>query len=162
MKGSTPRQATEPAQSYLVMAGVVVLAGIFSALIECKVPSILEPLSAQFGMDAATGSLMMSSFTIMGLFFSIPASKVIQHLGAKRILVDSVVLMLAGSLLGTFAPNAVVLIISRSIEGVALVSTTIAGAAYIRDSAPPANMGTAISIWSIWFALGSFAAGVLS
>lgn len=144
------------------MALIVVSAGILSSLIECKVPSILAPLSAQFGMDATTGSLMMSVFTFMGIFFSIPASKVIERFGAKRVLVDSAVLMVAGSLMGTFSPNAVVLVISRAVEGLALVSTTIAGATFIQNSAPPDRMGTAIGIWSVWFALGSFAAGVIS
>ncbi|GHT78500.1 MFS transporter [Actinomycetota bacterium] len=152
----------QPAQSYVVMALIVVLAGIFASLTECKVPSILVPLSEQFGMDVTTGSLMMSVFTFMGIFFSIPASEVIARLGAKRVLINSAFVMVAGSLLGTFAPNAVVLIISRAIEGIALISTTIAGVTFIQNSAPPDRMGTAIGIWSAWFALGSFSAGVIS
>ncbi|MDR0350827.1 MAG: MFS transporter [Coriobacteriales bacterium] len=144
------------------MALITVTAGITASLIECKVPSILEPLSARFGMDATAGSLMMSVFTFMGIFLSIPASKIIQRFGAKRVVVDSVFLMVAGSLLGSFSPNALVLLISRAIEGAALVSTTIAGAVFIRDSAPPDRMGTAVGIWSVWFALGSCTAGVAS
>jgi MFS family permease len=152
----------KPAQSYIVMASIVVLAGIISSLIECKAQSILIPISDQFDMDTTTGSLIMSIFTFMGIFFSIPASSVVKRLGAKKVLVNSVFIMLAGSLLGTFAPNAVVLILSRALEGIALVSTTIAGATFIQNSAPPDRMGTAIGIWSVWFALGSFSAGVVS
>jgi MFS family permease len=53
-------------------------------------------------------------------------------------------------------------VVSRGIEGAALVFITVAGAAFIRDSAPPERIGTCIGIWSIWFALGSFLAGVVS
>lgn len=151
-----------PAQSYVVMALITVSAGIVCALIQCKVPSILPALSAQFGLNDTTGSLTMSVFTLMGIFFSIPASQVIQRLGAKKVMVWSTALMVAGSVLGTFAPNGTVLIVSRGIEGIALVAITIAGAAFIRDSAPPERVGTAIGIWSIWFASGSFIAGVVS
>jgi MFS family permease len=152
----------KPAQSYVVMAFIVVSAGILSSLIQCKVPSILLPLSEQFGMDNTTGSLMMSVFTIMGIFFSIPSSKVIERLGAKKVLINSIFIMLAGSLLGTFSPNATVLIVSRALEGIALISTTIAGATFLQSSVPADRMGTAFGIWSIWFALGSATAGVLS
>jgi MFS family permease len=144
------------------MALITVTAGISCSLIQCKVSSIMEPLSAQFGMDLLTGSWMMTIFTAMAVVFSIPAGKVIERLGAKRVLTGSIVLMLAGSLLGTFAPNAAVLLLSRAIEGIALVSTTIAGATFIRESAPPQRMATAVGIWSVWFASGSFIAGVLS
>ncbi|MDR1088727.1 MAG: MFS transporter [Coriobacteriales bacterium] len=144
------------------MALIVVSAGIVCSLIQCKVASILPELSAQFGMDTSEGSLMLSIFTFMGIVFSIPAGQLIQHLGAKRVMVSSAALMVAGSLLGSFATDAVVLIATRGIEGIALVFITIAGAAFIRDSAPLERMGAAIGIWSVWFASGSFLAGVIS
>ncbi|MDR1358624.1 MAG: MFS transporter [Coriobacteriales bacterium] len=144
------------------MALLVVSGGIVCSLIQCKAASILPGLSTEFGMNTSEGSLMLSIFTFMGIIFSIPAGQTIQHLGAKRVMVGSVAVMVAGSLLGSFAPDAVILIVSRGIEGVALVFITIAGAAFIRDSAPPERMGAAIGIWSIWFASGSFLAGVIS
>lgn len=104
----------------------------------------------------------MSVFTFMGILFSIPAGNTIQRLGAKRVMLGSVVVMVAGSLLGTFAQEPVLLLVSRGIEGVALVFITIAGAAFIRDSAPPEKRASAIGIWSIWFSSGSFLAGIIS
>jgi MFS family permease len=150
------------AQAFALVSVVVLLAGIVLALIQCKVPSILPELTALFNLDARTASWLMSTFTIVGIVVAVPLGSLARRFGPKRILLVSGILAFGGSLLGAATLEGSVFIASRALEGIALTAVTICGPAILRSCIAPERIGAALGIWTMWFGVGSTAAGIVT
>lgn len=140
---------------YLALSMVLLIVGTSITIVQYKVPSILEPIMRTYGMTPAVGSWMMSIFTMVGIFLSLPTGALAKRLGPKKVMLLGCGVIIAGSLVGAFATQAWLMIISRAIEGVAFVFITIAGPLAVERYVPKSHQGTANGIWSLWICLGS-------
>lgn len=146
----------EPRQLGYVALSIVLLAvGVSVCIVQYKVPSILDPIMGSYGMSADSGAWLMSIFTMVGIFLSLPASGLAKRIGPKRLLLLACAVIVAGSVMGAFAGSAWQMIASRGIEGIAFVFVTVAGPLVIERYVDRAHQGTANGIWSLWICLGS-------
>lgn len=158
------RRNNQPAkyQNPVAVGVVLLVAGIAVAMIQYKVPTILTDLMSMFSMGAEEASWLMSIFTLMSIFVALPAGLLAQRFGAKAMMVASLGLAVAGSLVGLAAHASAVLIVSRAIEGAALTILTTCGPIAVQASVKPEKVGTAMGIWGIWGCLGSTIAAVVT
>lgn len=156
--GSKPRKY----QNYLAVSIILTLVGIAIALGQFKVPSIMPAIMERFSMDLSAASMLMSVFTLAGIFLSLPTGFLARRFGSKNMVMAAVLIMAVGTIVGMFATSGNLLIASRAVEGVALVFCSVSAPLVIRTYVRPENIGFASGIWSLWFSLGSFFGGVLT
>lgn len=140
---------------YMRLSLVLLLVGISIVTVQYKVPSILDPITAQYGMTSSTASWLMSIFTAMGIFLSIPTGSLAKIIGSKRVLLLSCGIVITGGIIGGFSTKAWLMIFSRAIEGIGFVFITVAAPLAIEKHVDAAHQGTANGIWSLWICLGS-------
>ena len=142
-------------ERYLAFSILLLAMGTTITIVQYKVPSILGPLMESYGMSSSTGSWLMSVFTAVGIFLSIPAGSLAKKMGPKRVLLLGCGVIVLGSVVGAAAGSSLVLIASRLIEGIAFVLVTVAAPLAIEKYVSPDNQGTANGIWALWICLGS-------
>lgn len=146
----------ESRQSGYVALSIVLLAvGVSVCIVQYKVPSILEPIMSSYGMSTDAGAWLMSIFTMVGIFLSLPASGLAKRIGPKYLLLLACAVIVVGSIMGAFAGSTFQMVVSRAVEGVAFVFVTVAGPLVIERYVDKAHQGTANGIWSLWICLGS-------
>lgn len=149
-------------QNYIAVSVILTLVGIAIALGQFKIPSIMPAIMERFHMDLGQASMLMSVFTLAGIFLSLPTGFLARRFGCKNMVIVSVLVMVVGTVIGLFATSGSMLIFSRAIEGVALVFCSVSAPLVVRKYIPPEKMGFASGVWSLWFSLGSFFGGVLT
>ena len=142
-------------ERYLAFSILLLAMGTTITIVQYKVPSILGPLMESYGMSSSTGSWLMSVFTAVGIFLSIPAGSLAKKMGPKRVLLLGCGVIVLGSVVGAAAGSSLALIASRLIEGIAFVLVTVAAPLAIEKYVSPDNQGTANGIWALWICLGS-------
>ncbi|WP_165052032.1 MULTISPECIES: CynX/NimT family MFS transporter [unclassified Adlercreutzia] len=140
---------------YIALSVILLLVGTSITIVQYKIPSILENVMAMYDMTSATGSWLMSVFTAVGIFLSLPTGSLTKKLGPKRVLLLGCGVIVAGSVIGAFATSAWLMIFSRAVEGVAFVFITVAGPLAVEKYVAPEHQGTANGIWSLWICFGS-------
>lgn len=146
--------------SWVLIAVVLLLFGTAVAATQYKVPVIMPSIMDRFGMDAGSSSWLMSIFTFVGIVLAIPTGVLAKRFGPKNMLVAAAGIAAVGSLIGAFATDGMLLIVSRGIEGVAFIFVTICGPLAVQRYVAPENIGSATGIWALWVCLGSVVGGV--
>ena len=148
--------------NWALIAVVMLLFGTAIATIQFKVPVVMGDIMANMGMDASSASWLMSIFTFVGIILALPTGALAKRFGPKTMLLAAAAIIAVGSLLGAFAGNGMVLIVSRAIEVVAFIFVTICGPLAVQKYVSPDKIGSATGIWALWVCLGSVVGGVLT
>lgn len=149
-------------QNYLVVSLSVLAVGVTMAMVQYKVPTIMIAIMEQYAMTASGGSWLMSIFTLMMAATAITIGELSVRMSPKRIIVFATCLIVLGSVMGALAPNGIVLLVSRGIEGIALTAVTTCGPLVIQEGVAPGRIGTSMGIWGMWGSLGSAIAAFLT
>lgn len=104
-------------QNYLVVSLSVLAVGVTMAMVQYKVPTIMIAIMEQYAMTASGGSWLMSIFTLMMAVTAIAIGELSVRMSPKRIIVFATCLIVLGSVMGAFAPNGVVLLVSARHRG---------------------------------------------
>ncbi|MEG2532785.1 MAG: MFS transporter [Gordonibacter sp.] len=148
--------------NWVLIAVVMLLFGTAIATIQFKVPVVMGDVMVKMNMDANSASWLMSIFTFVGIILALPTGALAKKFGPKTMLLAAAAIIAAGSLLGAFAGNGMILIVSRAIEGVAFIFVTICGPLAVQKYVAPDKIGSATGIWALWVCLGSVVGGVLT
>ena len=148
--------------NWMLIAIVMLLFGTAIATVQYKVPVVMGDIMANMDMDASSASWLMSIFTFVGIILALPTGALAKKFGPKTMLLAAAAVVAAGSLLGAFAGNGMILIVSRAIEGVAFIFVTICGPLAVQKYVAPEKIGSATGIWALWVCLGSVLGGVLT
>lgn len=149
-------------QNYLVVSLSVLAVGVTMAMVQYKVPTIMIAIMEQYAMTASGGSWLMSIFTLMMAATAITIGELSVRMSPKRIIMFATCLIVLGSAMGALAPNGIVLLVSRGIEGIALTAVTTCGPLVIQEGVAPGRIGTSMGIWGMWGSLGSAIAAFLT
>ena len=155
MPRNAPRAEQHIRMNYLVLSLVLLLVGTSIAIVQYKVPSIFESIMAAHDMTTSTGSWLMSVFTAMGIFLSLPTGAWAKKLGPRSVLLLGCAIVILGSFLGAWATSAWLMIASRAVEGVAFVFISVAGPLAIEQYVDAEHQGTVNGVWALWICFGS-------
>ncbi|MGV8083014.1 MAG: CynX/NimT family MFS transporter [Coriobacteriia bacterium] len=145
-----------------MVALVLLLLGTTIATVQFKVPTIMGNIMDQFSMSAAAASWLMSIFTFAGIILALPTGALAKKYGPKNMLLVAVSVAVIGALMGAFSNSGALLIVSRGVEGVALIFVTVCGPLAVQKYVAPDKIGAATGIWAIWVCLGSVIGGILT
>lgn len=132
------------------------LASIAVVVNQFKVPPVMQALLTEFHLDLTLGGWLMSIFAVAGILLSLPAALTLDKIGAKLSGIIGLIFTIFGSLIGTFAKNATVLLIGRGVEGIGLGIIAVVAPAVIAMWFPPEKRGLPMGIWAAWVPVGSF------
>ena len=147
---------------WALIAVAMLLFGTAIATVQYKVPVAMNDIMVNMNMDASSASWLMSIFTFVGIILAVPTGVLAKKFGPKTMLLTAAVVVALGSLLGAFAGNGTILIVSRAIEGIAFIFVTICGPLAVQKYVAPEKIGSATGIWALWVCLGSVVGGVLT
>jgi EmrB/QacA subfamily drug resistance transporter len=148
-------------QDYNVTLGILTLAGIAYALQQTMVIPALPALQRDLHTTTTWVTWVLTVFLLVASVATPVLGKLGDQYGKERLLVISLLIFLAGSIIAAFAWNIWVLILARAIQGAG-------GAVFplsfgiIRDEFPREKVGVAIGLVSAVFGIGGGFGIVLS
>lgn len=144
---------TIPVYAWVVLAAIFI-ASVAAPINQFKVPPVMPALISQFGLTMTSAGWLMSVFSLAGLLIAFPAGGILSKLGQKRTCLLALLIIVIGSLWGTFAATAETLLCSRALEGMGMAILGITAPVVIAGWFPPEKRGLPMGIWSAWVSTG--------
>ena len=152
-------------QNAIVVGLVLLLMGVSISCVQFKVSTIMTSIAPHFNLTSEGSTWLMSIFTLMGIFFALPAGGSAQRFGFKKVMLissGSIVLAAIIGLVANGTSSGAVLMLSRAIEGIALTFISTCAPIAIQKCVDPRRVGTATGIWGCWGNTGAVVAAVLT
>lgn len=157
-----PAQKTGPYQNVFVVAIVLFLVATAVTIMQYKIPTIMVPIMEQFAIDANTAAWTMSIFTFTGIFLALPVGMLSRKFGPKNLIIAALILDIVASVAGAFVSDIALLLVTRALEGAALVCVIACGPVVLQQTVDPARMGIATGIWMLGGMLGATFGGIFT
>lgn len=132
----------------------VVGAGLVSALQVGKGAIAAPLLQSAFHVDLAVVGWIISVFAILGLVGGIAAGALSASIGDRPVLYAGLLATIAGAAFGSQAASYHVLLLSRVLEGLGFLLTTVAAPAILREIVPTPRQNFAFALWSCFMPTG--------
>ena len=129
---------------------IVFLAGIAMAWAQNKVVPVIDIVQVQLNVGMSVAGWISSIFCVMGIVLALPAAGMMRKMGVKASGILALGATIVGTLIGIFAPNEVILLISRVIEGFGLGLISVIAPAVISMWFRPEERGLPMGIWGAW------------
>ncbi|NWF57291.1 MAG: MFS transporter [Syntrophaceae bacterium] len=134
---------------------LLVGAGVVSAFQVGKAPPMLGSIRADLGMSLFLAGWILSIFNLIGLLLGSIAGALSDAFGHRRLLLIGLSLQAMGSLLGSLAPAAALLLATRAVEGLGFLAIVVAAPAMVAQVSKPGDIRIALSIWSCFLPAGA-------
>ena len=165
---ATPGAAEAPAQDERKLSGgsawllVVCCVAQFMVILDLSIVNVALPsIQSDLGFSSPDLQWVVDAYAITFAGFLMLGGRVADHFGQRRTLVAGLILFGLASLAGGVAPDQVVLVAARALQGLAGAMMAATSLAIITASFPPGpKLHRAIGIWAAMNGLGG-AAGVL-
>lgn len=126
----------------------------------------LPQIAREFSLNAVHLNWVPLSYVITTAIFMMPAGKLTDKLGAKKVLLFGMSLFLVGTLLCGFSVSAAMFICFRTLQGIGAALMATANTAALTTVYPPGERGKALGInvagVYIGLSLGPFIGGVIT
>jgi DHA1 family inner membrane transport protein len=132
----------------LMGSGVVAAAQIGKAVI--SVPMIRSELA--LGLDLA--GLIVATFATLGAMTGIGAGAVVGRLGVRKSLIGGMGVIALGNLIGAGAPDELVLLVARIIEGVGFLAVVLAIPSMLAQLVTREKRDFVMAAWSAYMPIG--------
>lgn len=136
-------------------AWVLLLAGISAAVHLGKLPPAIPALQSALGITWVQAGFLLSLVQAAAMAFGVVAGLVAERIGLKRSMLCGLVLLSAGSLLGSAAHRATALLVLRAVEGFGVLLVTVPAPALIRQSVEPHDSARMLGWWGGYMPLGT-------
>lgn len=138
-----------PALVVTVLGSVGLVASLCMTLVVPIVPQLPQLLST----STATASWVITATLLAGAVATPIAGRLGDMIGKRRVLVATLGLLVVGSVLCAVTNDLVPVLVGRSLQGVA-VSAVPLGISLMRDTLPPARLGSGIALMSATLGIG--------
>lgn len=129
-------------------------AGVMAACQVGKAPMAMLAVQQELGLSLSTASWLISAFAVVGALAGAPVGLFVDRVGAKQMVVLSLLLMAAGSALGAITAGAGSLMASRVLEGLGFLGLIVAAPALIVAVATEQSRGRAMALWATFMPVG--------
>jgi DHA1 family inner membrane transport protein len=151
------RRATADRSDW-IRIGILIVAGVASAMQIGKVPPALPLLRADLGISLVTSAWILSMFSALGALFGSLAGLLADRFGSRMVTVASLLVMALASAIGGAAHGAGVLLASRALEGAGFVATVVAIPSLLIAAAVERDQRIVPSLWGTYMPVGIAAA----
>ncbi|MDD7938904.1 MFS transporter [Actinomycetospora lutea] len=145
----SPGTRPSPALVVTVLSSVGLVAALCMTLVVPLVPQLPQLLST----STATASWVITATLLAGAVATPIAGRLGDMIGKRRVLVATLGLLVLGSVLCAVTDDLVPVLVGRALQGVA-VSAVPLGISLMRDTLPPARLGSGIALMSATLGIG--------
>lgn len=145
------RAPTTPRSGQVV--AVLAAAGIVVSLMQTLVVPIIPELPTLLGTSAANASWAITATLLAGAVATPVLGRLGDMYGKRRILLVSLALLVAGSVVCAFSDSLAPLVVGRALQGCA-VGVIPLGISIMRDELPPERLGSAMALMSSSLGVG--------
>lgn len=132
-------------------------AGVVTGAAISKMSPALPLLQSEFGLSLIATGWLVSTFNTIALASAIFFGLFCDRAGALRFCLCGLACMIAGGVLGVFAPSAAWIIVSRVIEGAGYVAILVSAPGLIAAATAPMQRGLAFGLWGSHMPIGGVA-----
>lgn len=130
--------------------------GSFLAFLDVTITNLAVPdLTADLGSDVATTSWIVTLYAVLFAALLVPAGRVADIVGRRRLYASGVALFTVASLLAVVAPSLGVLLVARAAQGIGAAALIPASLAFVLSDTAPERRTAAIGLWSASAALAA-------
>jgi MFS family permease len=133
---------------------VLVLAGVVSAMQIGKVPPALSLLREDLSVGLVASAWILSMFSALGALFGSMAGAFADRFGSRHVTVASLLVMAVASAIGGTAHGAMLLLVSRAVEGSGFVVTVVAVPSLLSAAAIERDRRFVPSLWGTYMPVG--------
>lgn len=150
LSDSTSATGKTPWNLVLLLVG----AGMVGAFQIGKAPPVLPVIRAELGMSLFLAGWILSTLNIIGLVLGSVAGAIADGIGYRRVLIAGLLCQAAGSLAGSCSAGPALLLCTRVLEGLGLVSAGVAAPALIFGVTQPRDIRIALAMWGSYVPAG--------
>jgi len=143
-------------QSSTFIGFVMLLAGATVTINFFKCVAVMGQVAGDLGIG--NPGMLMTIFTIVGVILAFPTAMFIDKIGPLKMFAVALICVAVGSVIGSFASNGSIMLVSRAIEGIGYIFASIAGPGTLGVYVNPKDMGLANGIWCTWMPVGQIIA----
>ena len=148
-----PRTDTGRPKGATVTIVVLASCGLLVSLIQTMVVPLLPQFPRLMGVSPSTAAWLVTSTLVSGAVSAPVLGRLGDMYGKRRMLLVSLLLILAGSVVGAVAPNILVLLVGRVLQG-ASFGVIALGMSLMRDVLPPEKIGGGVGLMSSSLGIG--------
>ncbi|MBV7276410.1 MFS transporter [Clostridium sp. PL3] len=137
-----------------LMVSILTLAAASAPICMSKVSPIMPVLMKALDIREAQAGLLISVFSMVGIFLAIPGGFVIHKFGPRKSGLIGLSALIFGSLVGTYTSSFTPLLITRIIEGVGMALLSIVGPVIIGMSFSSEKRGAAMGLFTTFSVVG--------
>ncbi|MHC1560248.1 MFS transporter [Actinomycetospora sp. C-140] len=150
---SVPSSPASAAPRPALVVTVLSSVGLVASLCLTLVVPLVSQLPRLLDTSAATASWVITSTLLAGAVATPIAGRLGDMVGKRRVLLATLALLVVGSVLCAVTADLVPVLVGRSLQGVA-VSAVPLGISLMRDTLPPARLGSGIALMSATLGIG--------
>ncbi|WP_430608097.1 hypothetical protein IGJ55_001701 [Enterococcus sp. AZ170] len=132
--------------------------GVLVSLSQLKLVPIQNELGSELGVSLSTVSLLMSIFTVSGIFLAVPGGALVTRFGPKKLLIGLMGCLAIGNIWGAISTRFCSLLLSRALEEISFSMIIMVGIVFIHFWFQESNSGIPTGLWGTFSALGSMLA----
>ncbi|MGP5317031.1 MFS transporter [Arthrobacter rhombi] len=150
---STPALSTHRPPSPRVAVTILAFVGIVVSLMQTLVVPLIPQLPTMLDTSASDAAWIITATLLAGAVVTPIAGRLGDMFGKRRMLIISLALMVAGSVLCALTSTLEVMLAGRVLQGLAMGAIPL-GISILRDELPPARIGAAIATMSATMGVG--------
>lgn len=139
---------------WLVFAAVT-MASISVSISYFKVTGTMPFIISDWGIDVGTAGLLMSVPPLANVLIGLPSGSIVNRFGARKTFLVTIIVCLVANIVGSFATDVSLLVITRFFEGFGLGMVMLIPPIVFTDAFPTEKRGLPMSLWSSWNAMGA-------
>ncbi|MEU4995735.1 MFS transporter [Streptomyces sp. NPDC021622] len=153
MVGSEPDESHESAVRPGRIVGVLALAGIVAAVMQTLVVPLIGDLPGLLDTSASNASWVVTATLLSAAVATPVAGRLGDMYGKRRMLLVSVLPLVAGSVVCALSSSVVPVIVGRGLQGLGMGVVPL-GVSLLRDVLPPERLGSSIALMSASMGVG--------
>ncbi|MDX2426303.1 MAG: MFS transporter [Cycloclasticus sp.] len=138
------------------------ITGVAAAITVTKASPALLEIKKELPLSIIQIGWIMSSAAVATILLGVYAGSLSRRLGPQRVLQIALGLIVFSASFSIFINSPGELIISRVIEGVAVILIAVCAPTLISHLSKPSDMGLTMGVWALWMPVGSVLAFLIS
>lgn len=114
----------------------------------------IPAFARQFGVSVAAAASVISAFALMRVAFALPAGRLVDRFGSRRVMAIGIAIVAVSSLLAGFSQSFTQLLVLRGVGGLGSAMFSVSAQALLLASVPAAQRGRASGLYMGGFLLG--------
>lgn len=135
---------------------ITVFAGVMAALHIWKLPAAIPVLQEELHISLILSGVLLGVVQVAGMVGGLAMSLLAEIYSQRKIMLLGLMLLVCGSILGSFSPSAGMLLGTRILEGAGVIMCSVMGPGLVRAHAPLKRMNLAVGWWAAFMGIATF------